>query len=776
MEIEPGFRQARERALARQDRAARKWWRAAILLVAPALVLLGAGLWWTGQVSLRRAEACRPMDPGEGQVGQAFGLRFIDLPGDPMILHLDTGLTNARRVDLLRPPDIPAGRIGGSIVLLSDELLPREERIIAVLPSRREDFAFLRAQRDAGRMPGQTGGAAPSDAYPADAPSAGGAPPPPMAQDGPPGIADAAGEAGRGDRLPTDCPNDLPAPILPTATPIENTTTLLRITPEAARQPLINDRALRILEGRDLAGLLASNGLAGETATGLARRAIALLPEFARLQPDMTVALRTVAAAGGGRDPVQLGLYGCDRLIGSLALSDAGDLIRSADPWPDGFACAAPAPGPGPATLAEAPPATGRYRLLDTFYSAALRNGVPASIVGETVALLSQAFDLEAFAAPGDRMRLAYAPESGAAGSGPGQVLFVAIDRKGEGFECYVVPAQGSYACYRPLQGGRAAISPLRDGLLVPVAGTMISGFGPQADRERGGIRVNEGIDWAAPLGSEVRAAREGTVVFAGPSGRSGNLLRLSHGGGLETLYAHLDGFAAGVGPGVTVRAGQVIGRVGNTGLSAGPHLHFELRQRGEAVDPMNTDLAGSAAVEMLVEHIIRVESGGRADAKNPNSTALGLGQFIDGTWLRMMRSYRPDLAASMPREALLALRLDPTLAREMVQALAREGEAYLRARGHEITAGRLYLSHFLGQEGAHRLLSAAAGTPAVDVVGAAVQQANPSIITGRSVAGIVDWAERLMSGPRDRSPAPAPVPPDVRDYELAVNRMLVAL
>ena len=118
---------------------------------------------------------------------------------------------------------------------------------------------------------------------------------------------------------------------------------------------------------------------------------------------------------------------------------------------------------------------------------------------------------------------------------------------------------------------------------------------------------------------------------------------------------------------------------------------------------------AGSdgSAVELLVNRIIHVESGGNARAKNPLSSAAGLGQFIKSTWLRMMRTYRPELFKSMSEAEILELRYDPTISREMVANLARENEARLRAHGHSITAGRLYLAHFLGPEGAHQALAA---------------------------------------------------------------------
>src|SRR5690606_3286053 len=239
-------------------------------------------------------------------------------------------------------------------------------------------------------------------------------------------------------------------------------------------------------------------------------------------------------------------------------------------------------------------------------------------------------------------------------------------------------------------------------GMVTPVRGVLTASFGPQRDPVSRKVRVNKGVDWTAPLGTPVVAAFDGEVAFAGDGGDDGNLVRIAHSGGRETRYAHLDRFADGIAAGARVKAGGVIGYVGNTGVSAGPHLHFELLVNGTAVDPLASAAMASdgSAVEVLTDRIIRVESGGNAAAKNPLSSATGLGQFIDSAWLRMMRTYRPDLANSLSRADLRALRFDPTISREMVRNLAREGEAYLRARGQAVTAGRLYLCHFLGMEG----------------------------------------------------------------------------
>jgi hypothetical protein len=103
-----------------------------------------------------------------------------------------------------------------------------------------------------------------------------------------------------------------------------------------------------------------------------------------------------------------------------------------------------------------------------------------------------------------------------------------------------------------------------------------------------------------------------------------------------------------------------------------------------------------------------------------------------------------------MSNAELLALRTEPGIAREMVGNLAREGAAFLRARGHTITAGRLYLAHFLGMEGAHVALGAAPDADLLSLFGAGVIRANP-FLEGRDAGYVVDWAERKMSGASGR-------------------------
>jgi murein DD-endopeptidase MepM/ murein hydrolase activator NlpD len=118
----------------------------------------------------------------------------------------------------------------------------------------------------------------------------------------------------------------------------------------------------------------------------------------------------------------------------------------------------------------------------------------------------------------------------------------------------------------------------------LPVAAPVSSHYGWRTDPFSGTNRFHAGVDIAAPYGREVPSAEAGQVVFAGAQGGYGNTVVIEHQGGVQTRYAHLSSIQ--VVPGEEVDAGSVIGRVGSTGRSTGPHLHFEVLQDGHPVNP----------------------------------------------------------------------------------------------------------------------------------------------------------------------------------------------
>jgi murein DD-endopeptidase MepM/ murein hydrolase activator NlpD len=131
----------------------------------------------------------------------------------------------------------------------------------------------------------------------------------------------------------------------------------------------------------------------------------------------------------------------------------------------------------------------------------------------------------------------------------------------------------------------------------LPVHGRLTSGFGNRFHPILGYVRFHDGVDLAASAGTPIVAAADGRVVGAGWRGGYGQQVQIAHTGGVNTLYGHMSRIAAYAGE--NVRKGQVIGYVGSTGLSTGPHLHFEVTRNGRPVNPMSVKLdAGPGHLE----------------------------------------------------------------------------------------------------------------------------------------------------------------------------------
>lgn len=140
------------------------------------------------------------------------------------------------------------------------------------------------------------------------------------------------------------------------------------------------------------------------------------------------------------------------------------------------------------------------------------------------------------------------------------------------------------FSSSRPSQISTAGAGSLPAGL--PLARSHItSRFGARRNPVTGVNQRHAGVDLAAPTGAPVVATGDGVVAFAGPAGNYGLLVAVDHGNGVQTRYAHLS--RLGVRSGQSVRTGDVVGLVGSTGRSTGPHLHYEIRARGHAIDPL---------------------------------------------------------------------------------------------------------------------------------------------------------------------------------------------
>lgn len=170
-----------------------------------------------------------------------------------------------------------------------------------------------------------------------------------------------------------------------------------------------------------------------------------------------------------------------------------------------------------------------------------------------------------------------------------GPFVPASLDPRVGPFESTVLRLQPRIAALERLRGAVGGL-PIRRPMGAEAEQT--SGFGHRLDPFTRGLAMHTGIDFRAETGTPVRAAGAGTVITAEFSGGYGNMVEIDHGNGLTTRYAHLSQIA--VSEGQSVQPGGIVGRVGSTGRSTGPHLHYEVRVEGDAVDPQRFLRAGS--------------------------------------------------------------------------------------------------------------------------------------------------------------------------------------
>lgn len=230
----------------------------------------------------------------------------------------------------------------------------------------------------------------------------------------------------------------------------------------------------------------------------------------------------------------------------------------------------------------------------DSLYRSARAAGAPPGALQEYLRALDSHLNLEADVAPGDSFDLVFAYRRAATGeTEAGQLLYAGLDRIGPRgprpvLELLRWGQDGAFYSAEAL--ARPRLMQSGPGLIAPVNGRITSLFGQRFHPILGYARMHAGVDFGAPWGSPIVAAADGVVSYAGYHGGHGNYVRIDHGGALGTGYGHMSRIA--VSPGMRVRGGEVIGYVGSTGLSTGPHLHYEVYQSGRTVDPLGVRMA----------------------------------------------------------------------------------------------------------------------------------------------------------------------------------------
>ena len=241
----------------------------------------------------------------------------------------------------------------------------------------------------------------------------------------------------------------------------------------------------------------------------------------------------------------------------------------------------------------------------DSLFAAAEAAGVPIPALIELIRIFSFDVDFQREIQPGDSFEVlyeAYYDKNGELAK-TGRILFAGLTLSGKALELYSFTPSSGVDDFFDLAG-----QSVRKALMkTPIDGARLSSkFGMRKHPILGYNKMHKGVDFAAPTGTPIYAAGDGVIEMAGWNNGYGKYVRIKHNGTYKTAYAHMSKIAKGVGKGTRVKQGEIIGYVGTTGQSTGPHLHYEVHLDGKQVNPLGLKLpageklAGTDLAEFL--------------------------------------------------------------------------------------------------------------------------------------------------------------------------------
>ncbi|WP_134494985.1 M23 family metallopeptidase [Microvirga pakistanensis] len=362
----------------------------------------------------------------------------------------------------------------------------------------------------------------------------------------------------------------------------ENVTELPKIEQKAV-PPLIEEREVMFKKGETLETVLRSYGATPEQIAAIAaalsaRMKVEAMGEGVRLRLLIAPGPRL----GDPKQIVRVIAFGEKGIEGIAATNDRGVFVSVTPPDdPSSRTAVADSQEEGE----DENDGRGGVRLYESLYETAMKNDLPAETVEELVRIFGYDVDFQRRVAQGDSFEVFFGSDDEDA---PPEILYASLTVGGEARRVYRFQGEDGSVDYFD-ESGRSLKKfllrkPITDGILR-------SGFGSRFHPILGYSRPHTGIDWANRVGTPILAAGNGTVRTADWKSGYGRHIEIQHNNGYVTTYSHMSGFAKNMAPGVRVRQGQVIGYVGSTGLSTGPHLHYEVLINGSFVDPLKIRL-----------------------------------------------------------------------------------------------------------------------------------------------------------------------------------------
>jgi murein DD-endopeptidase MepM/ murein hydrolase activator NlpD len=356
----------------------------------------------------------------------------------------------------------------------------------------------------------------------------------------------------------------------------ENVTTQSKID---ARAVDVEDRGVALKRGETLETVLRANGATPDQVrtllNALGGRARAnSLPEGQQMR-----ILVGPVRSGEPRQILRVILFGENGIEAIAAANDRGGFVSVSLPEAPGRRVATRRPA---ARDDEEDDGEG-VSLYESLFETALKHDLPRQTVDELIRIFGYDVDFQRRVSSGDSFEIFYTTDE-ENGDRP-EVLFASLSIAGEPRRVFRFqsPEDGSIDFFD--EQGRSLKKFL---MRKPIAeGQLRSGFGMRRHPILGYSKLHSGVDWSNRIGTPIMAAGNGTVQKAEWDSGYGRRVELQHANGYVTTYSHMSRFARGIQPGARVRQGQIIGYVGNTGLSTGPHLHYEVVVNGHFVDPM---------------------------------------------------------------------------------------------------------------------------------------------------------------------------------------------
>ena len=399
----------------------------------------------------------------------------------------------------------------------------------------------------------------------------------------------------------------------------ENVTLISKSPPPPEKQPTqMDERLIVVRHGENLQDILRANGVGRQQAADIVaalggRKADSIAAEGRKIK----LLFADLDGSGTNMTLARVTIHSDDRIEATVAITDDNRYVQVER----AVQTAAPAKKAKKADDDEDDEDTGGMRLYDSLYQTALKQEMPKPVVSDLIRVFANDVDFQRSVQPGDSFEAFY--DDSEDRDDRDKLLFATITTRDETYKYYRyrTPDDGLVDYYD--ENGRSTRKFL---IRQPIATAKItSGFGVRYHPILGYSKMHTGVDFAAPIGTPIFSSGNGTVLTAGWHSGYGRRVEVQHANGYVTAYNHMSGFAKGITEGARVRQGQVIGYLGSSGLSTGPHLHYEVMVNSHFVDPMRVKLARTREMDgkMLAEfkrERDRIES---IMAKAPNATRV---------------------------------------------------------------------------------------------------------------------------------------------------------